>query len=868
MSWTIVLRPSANRFTVPASRAAVQSGSSLQALTVAALALPGLTPVARAATGDSLNVQYGFYEEGERELVGNSYSPNPIRNDNLQANGALTLFDRFKLTVGYTQDTWSGATPITTAPYGALNLPVAGASPAYVTNNDNLRMDNQLRTYTLDAQGNYFRDPRLVHMVATASPETRKQGDFSLGYEWDEAALAIGGGLSLENDYESRFVSVNGHRDFNQKLTTISAGLSYTNSDIHAVPNASGLTYIDKSIYLNAVSGPSMRRENGTVIFSGEREDWSTHLGLSKVINKDAVLETSLGYTRSTGFLENPYKVVSFAFFDPNQVPDPVDGLLSAFVQPVLENRPDARNQWTWSLRYAQYLQGLDGALHLDYRFYNDDWGINAHTFEAQWGQELGGGWTLTPRLRYYSQDAADFYRPYFLFNQAVPKISDPTVHLDFSKIPVRNYSSDHRLSGFGALSGGLSLSKKIARGAATLEASMEYYTHEGGLKLGGGGEAGYADFDSLMFNVGLKIDLSANLSLLADSALPNAAGNADAGSSATHNHDQHAHHGHSPHGPAGVMIDHMLGAAGDYMFGYLYLYSQQGGATLQGSTAVADAAIVSRGCGEFGCGVTPRDMGMHMHMLDLMYAPTAWLNLMLMPQIMDMDMDPRPLAGGVQRVNAEAHHHGGASGAHNSGGLGDTRMYSLLRLYDSSTQHMHLGLGLSAPTGDVGQVFSNGELMHYHMQLGSGTWDFLPSLTYTGNVDRWSWGAQINGIHRLEDRNAKGYALGDLLQTTAWAGYRWSEWITTTIRGIYSTQGRLEGSYNAAHGDTSPVDFPNNYGGRFWDVGFGLSMDVPVGEFAGNRLSVEWLQPVSDDVNGFQLQREGGLAATWSVAF
>jgi hypothetical protein len=42
----------------------------------------------------------------------------------------------------------------------------------------------------------------------------------------------------------------------------------------------------------------------------------------------------------------------------------------------------------------------------------------------------------------------------------------------------------------------------------------------------------------------------------------------------------------------------------------------------------------------------------------------------------------------------------------------------------------------------------------------------------------------------------------------------------------------------------------------------------VPSGAFAGNRLSVEWLQPVADDVNGYQRARTGALSLTWDAAF
>jgi hypothetical protein len=159
------------------------------------------------------------------------------------------------------------------------------------------------------------------------------------------------------------------------------------------------------------------------------------------------------------------------------------------------------RNQWTWDARYVHYVEGLDAALHLGYRFYSDDWGIDAHTFDASWGQPLGGGWTITPRIRYYSQEAADFYRPFLISKQAAERIVIDEKTGDFigvkpydpKKLPA-NFSSDHRLSGYGALSGGVTVAKEFARGVS-IEAGFEYYTHQGGLKLGGGWRGGLCGF-------------------------------------------------------------------------------------------------------------------------------------------------------------------------------------------------------------------------------------------------------------------------------------------------------------------------------------------------------------------------------------
>ncbi len=89
--------------------------------------------------------------------------------------------------------------------------------------------------------------------MAMASPEVRKQGDFKLSYDWDNAGLSVGGGISVEDDYESRFGNIGGRFDFNQKQTVLNVDLSYTNSDTNAVLDHDDYTlknsYAGKSIY-------------------------------------------------------------------------------------------------------------------------------------------------------------------------------------------------------------------------------------------------------------------------------------------------------------------------------------------------------------------------------------------------------------------------------------------------------------------------------------------------------------------------------------------------------------------------------------------------------------------------------------------
>ncbi|NOS75559.1 MAG: DUF3570 domain-containing protein, partial [Methyloglobulus sp.] len=815
----------------------------LQALTAAALILPGLlqTPV-HAADEDNVDFQYSHYQEGKRDIYGMVYdygskslgdqklpqNLNPIEVDSIHGSGRFTLTDRIKFAFNYTQDTWAGATPIGTAPVIAgVNKPigsfaqatqvfsVTGASPIignsaglapFFTNKNH----SNFYQYNYDpAKGAYVPgalNNRLTHVLSSASPETRKQGDVKMTYEWDEAALDIGGGISTENDYESRFVNLGGQLDFNQKQTSLNWGLSYTNSDTFATLDPDALAFMRTDEYDNSYFGfldtdgdDAIAREiffkprvdagqvytsfdeNGQVtskMLRGNREDWGGQLGLTQVINKNTLLSLNIGYTRSTGYLANPYKVVfghTLAFFPGQEFASP-----SSF--PYLEIRPDERNLFNWHLGYDQYIEPLDAGLHFDYSFAHDDWGINAHTFEADWVQPLGMGWTVTPRIRYYSQSSADFYTTGIFNVNDVFFDSNGNFGSKLLEDFPKHYSSDQRLSGFGTLSGGVTVSKQFTKGVS-LETGFEYYAHQGALKLGGGGEADFADFDYWVANAALKVNLGAL----------NTGGRS---------HEGHGEHHHHSDAPAGIMFDHVLPKAGDFMVGYRYLRSEQSGDMHLGSNPVSRDGVNAAGCDGEECAVTPDNMTMNMHMLDFMVAPTDWLTLMLMPQWMDMDMNmtPNPNFIGI------GGHGGHGAHDHETGGIGDTGLYALFKVVDQPHHHLTLSLGGTAPTGDVDiplrKTATNpvyNQPIHYGMQLGSGTWDFKPAITYTGNQDKFGWGAQATATIRLEDRNNSGFSFGDIFQGSIWGGYEWTNWLATTVRGVYTSQGTIRGQYYPA---------------------------------------------------------------------
>ena len=254
---------------------------SLSSLTAAALILPGLLPiVGQAAEDDEIDFQYSHYQEGRRDsnLTGEIADPNtgntiiagvpnrrnPIEVDSLQGSARISLTDQIKFAFNYVEDTWSGATPFGSAPVhsGANSFKsfmlspdgttTGGASPYGYAQKQLIDRQGNLVYGILDpATGQitgYAKDT-AVHVMGYASPETRKQGDFKLSYEWDDASASVGGGISTERDYESRFVNLGGRMDFNQKQTTVNLGLSYTNSTIDSFVDPVGYRFFGHTGY-------------------------------------------------------------------------------------------------------------------------------------------------------------------------------------------------------------------------------------------------------------------------------------------------------------------------------------------------------------------------------------------------------------------------------------------------------------------------------------------------------------------------------------------------------------------------------------------------------------------------------------------
>ena len=291
-------------------------------------------------------------------------------------------------------------------------------------------------------------------------------------------------------------------------------------------------------------------------------------------------------------------------------------------------------------------------------------------------------------------------------------------------------------------------------------------------------------------------------------------------------------------HAPIGVMGDHYH-HQGEIMFSYRYMPMFMKG-NRSGSDVVSNETIYQTFM------AAPQKMQMDMHMLGVMYAPSDGITLMAMANYLRNKMDIRSKMG--------------LDFTTESSGFGDVSVSALLKLMNQHRQSLHAQVGLSLPTGDIDQrddtpMMNNAQLA-YPMQLGSGTFDPFAGITYLGQTDLFSWGAQATYKLRAGE-NKEDYSLGNRFDATAWGAIKASNYLSFSTRLQYCTVGEIDGM----DADLNPMMMPlfntANSGRSQLDVGIGSNLYIPSGNLKNLRFAAEVSFPVAQEVTGIQMEHQ-----------
>jgi hypothetical protein len=296
---------------------------------------------------------------------------------------------------------------------------------------------------------------------------------------------------------------------------------------------------------------------------------------------------------------------------------------------------------------------------------------------------------------------------------------------------------------------------------------------------------------------------------------------------------------------------------AGEAMFGYRYMHMNMSG-LYDGSREISTREAFAQ-----GFGTLHTEMEMDMHMFEAMYAPTERLTLMAMLPYKEMSM-----------VHLTAMGHRFTQSAKGIGDLEAMALYTLLGDIRKGGHRLVLNAGISFPTGSIdvkdnagGEPANPRVLLEYPMQLGSGTYDLMPGLTYLGDAGRWSWGAQTIETIRL-GRNDRDYRFGDQYRVSAWGAYGVTDWFAPSIRLEGNWWEDITGVDRRLATNPTPEARTDLRGGRRLDLLFGVNLFAPRGVLKGSRLMVEGGFPVYQHLDGPQLGTSWIFSLGWSYAF
>jgi Protein of unknown function (DUF3570) len=260
----------------------------------------------------------------------------------------------------------------------------------------------------------------------TQMHDHRNAFTFSMPLTLREQKIVPSFSYSAESDYISFGGALNYSLALNDKNTTITAGWSHDSDTVRD----------DRFKW---------RRKMTDEIF----------LGVVQLCGPKAYLTLNTSFGFEHGYLSDPYRGVmaatNFIQLNPN---DPAL---------IPERRPRHRNTGLVYVGWTQFLTPVNASYDISYRFFGDSYGVSSSTIDLAWHQKLGKSVVLSPRFRYYYQDAADFYY------DLVP---------NYKKLPAF-YSSDYRLSQMETFSLGIDLTWRVHKNVS-IDASYMRYIMEG----------------------------------------------------------------------------------------------------------------------------------------------------------------------------------------------------------------------------------------------------------------------------------------------------------------------------------------------------------------------------------------------------
>jgi hypothetical protein len=231
-------------------------------------------------------------------------------------------------------------------------------------------------------------DPNFqdINLSSASSSDTRSYANLTYQKKnnFKKETYSYKAGISVEYDYTS---------------FSLGYGWAKSSKDENRELGLSGTAYIDtwQLIFPIELRGTQGLDDNK------KRQSFNFTATLSQVINKKLQTSISSELVYQTGRLATPFHRVYFndglTFNDPSKTRR-------------TEKLPDSRFKIPLGVRLNYYLNDLI-VLRGYYRYYYDDFGITANTFELETPIKIVSSLTVYPFYRYHTQTASDYFKPF-----------------------------------------------------------------------------------------------------------------------------------------------------------------------------------------------------------------------------------------------------------------------------------------------------------------------------------------------------------------------------------------------------------------------------------------------------------------------
>jgi hypothetical protein len=316
---------------------------------------------------------------------------------------------------------------------------------------------------------------------------------------------------------------------------------------------------------------------------------------------------------------------------------------------------------------------------------------------------------------------------------------------------------------------------------------------------------------------------------------------------------------------PVSVMISHIHNK-NEGMVSYKYMSMRMKG-ILAGGQSVDKNEVFNNYL------MSPETMQMDMHMVMGMYGITDKLTLMGMINYNVMGM-------GMSMFTASGHQHSGGSTGDTSmahfmqtSGLGDVKLSAFYSLIKRHNHQLLLGTGVSIPVGNFKMNGAKDDVMYpnknyaYAMQLGSGTFDFLPYVSYLFQHNKATFSSQLSATVRT-GYNSLGYKLGNEMALNTWFAYQWLPCLSNSVRIEGNIVDKIDGYNPSLYAYNEPSANTINYGGENVNCAMGTVFQLKNGVFKNSRLGVEYSVPLYQNVKGIQMKSTQTLTISYSKGF